>query len=78
MQQKRVVGIEAVYTMIDRMTWRLKWEIHQSPFLSEPYWDNLWRSLVFCIEHDDWSKLFYPERDVTIPRSEYEYLLPKE
>ena len=78
MQQKRVVCIEAVYSMIDRMTWRIKWDIHQSTFLSEPYWDNLWRSLVFCIEHDDWSRLFYQERDVTIPRSEYEYLLPKE
>ena len=78
MKQIKVINIEAVYIMIDRMTWRFQWELHQSPLLSEPYWDHLWKNLIFCIEHDDQSRLFYPEKDVTIPRSKYQYLLPKE
>ena len=75
MKQIKVLSVQAVYHLIDRPNWKLKWSIHQDPWIDNPKEDNLGKELVFCIEHDDWSKCMYQEKDVTIPLSEYKYLL---
>ena len=75
MKQIKVINIQAVYHIADKSQWKFKWSIYKDPWDEEPKEDHLGKELIFCIEHDDWSKLFYREKDVTIPYSEYEELL---